>query len=83
MRGELLCTGTGRVVLEDAFKRYVEDVRNAEGDFERRGVLIALYGDDSLACDIDEVGELLLRHRVRGTKFADGVADGGLQAVIR
>jgi hypothetical protein len=31
----------GAVILEDRFKRYIEDVRDAADDFERRRVLIA------------------------------------------
>jgi hypothetical protein len=31
----------GAGILEDPFKRYVEDVRDAADDFERRRVLIA------------------------------------------
>jgi hypothetical protein len=69
--------------LEDSFKGYVEDVRDPESDFERRRVLIALYGDDSLTRDIDAVGKLLLRHGVGGPEFANGVANGGLHTVIR
>jgi hypothetical protein len=80
---ESLRACAGWVVLEDPFKGYVEDVRDPESDFERRRVLIALYGDDSLTRDIDAVGKLLLRHGVRGPVFADGVAEGGLHTVIR
>ena len=70
-------------VLKNLFEREIEDVGDAEGDFERRRVFVAFDGDDGLAGDVNEVGEGLLRHGAGGAEFADGVADGGCHALIR
>ena len=78
-----LPAGAGWRVLEDLFEGEIEDVGDAEGDFERGRVLVAFDGNDGLAGDVDEVGEALLRHGAGGAEFADGVADGGCHALIR
>ena len=69
--------------MKDLFEGEIEDVGDAEGDFERRGVFVAFDGDDGLARDVDEVSQGLLRHGAGGAEFADGVADGGCHALIR
>ena len=80
---QLLCAPGRGLVLEDLIERDAEYVRDAEGDFERGRVLVALDGDDGLAGDVDEVGEFLLGHGAGGAELADGVADGGIHAAIR
>ena len=61
-------------VLEDLFEGNVEDVRYAEGDFQRRGIFIAFDRDNGLTGDGDVIGELLLRHGAGGAELADCVA---------
>jgi hypothetical protein len=73
---ELLCAASGWGVLEDLFERDVEDVSDAEGYFERRGVFIAFDRDDGLTRDGDVIGKLLLRHGAGGAELADRVAEG-------
>src|SRR5437899_11645291 len=80
---ESFCSVTGRDVLEDLLERDAEDVGDAEGYFERRGVLVAFDRDDGLTRDGDAVGELLLCHGTGSAELADGVAEGGLHADIR
>jgi hypothetical protein len=61
--------------LEDLLEGNAEDMGDAEGDFERGRVFVAFDGDDGLAGDVDEVGEVLLGHGTGGAEIADGVRE--------
>jgi hypothetical protein len=74
-RIESFRASAGRIVVEYLFQGNTEDVRNAEGNFERRRVLITFNGIDGLTRNEDTVSEFLLGHGAGAAEFTNGIAD--------
>lgn len=61
--------------MEDLLQGNTEDVRDAEGNFERGRVLITFNGIDGLTSNEDAVGEFLLCHGAGAAEFMNSIAD--------
>jgi hypothetical protein len=67
-----------RLRLEHRFDRSAEEPRNPEGERQARVVSARLDGDDALARDAEEVGELRLRPESLGAEDLDPVPNAPL-----